>query len=349
MFENFAICLINPKILDKLKEVDNIGILQLNYDKIDMSKFVGEIAGTSIGFGIKEHKFICDEYHYDGLEYCPGGLFDPKIFCNMIESEIEVVNTEYKENIAKCFSKRIKIEECGKIKLKIPYLLSLGEMIAEFCMGINHSTLNQILSAKSYVVIETNEKYKCGQIISEIEYAQSFENGIKAIVDRNLGLNYIRDLLKNVNLIELKEKIFKLDDSILKERLLEGITYMIDNNINPEWLVMDDLIVIHPSLRPLLYSKKTNTQFKESFEYLEYKLDILNHLYLIVIYNNNRLSIMEDQKAPFFIINQQRIKLHKMINNLFSYLYFYQNRSYEENVKCINWALKHKDTFFENS
>lgn len=153
---------------------------------------------------------------------------------------------------------------------------------------------------------------KPGKILVETEYfnlARRFANVFKA----GSGAEAIRKILENIDLKKeasrTEAEIKNIKDASRERYLLyrlKLIRLFIKNNFRPEWMVLTNLPVLPPELRPMV-----------ALEGGRYATSDLNDLYRRVINRNNRLKKLMELKAPEIIIINEKRMLQESIDSLF--------------------------------
>ena len=149
------------------------------------------------------------------------------------------------------------------------------------------------------------------QVLSELEfremamkYGEVFEAGI--------GAEAIRALLAELNLDEEVKKcedyLGELENPMLEKKMfrrLKILKNMKKTNLRPEWMIMTQLPVIPPMLRPMV--QLDGGRFATSD---------LNDLYRRVINRNNRLKHLMELKAPDVITKNEKRMLQEAVDAL---------------------------------
>jgi len=198
------------------------------------------------------------------------------------EATIEQIKNEYK-------SKKKNIEKEGG-ELKEEKSKQLDE---EF-----NTTLKELKDLKPLLVI-SEQNY---QTLS-LKFGHVFEAGIGAGAIRKL-LEKI-DLVKSVAKLEekLKDAVESKKDKLIKRlKLLKSFR---NNNIRPEWMILDVLPVVPPDLRPMV-----------ALDGGRFAASDLNDLYRRVINRNNRLKQLVDLNAPEVICRNEKRMLQEAVDAL---------------------------------
>ncbi len=160
----------------------------------------------------------------------------------------------------------------------------------------------------------TNEKelkdLKTMQIISEHHYrVLSLKYGY--IFEAGIGAEAIRHLLERIDLEgtitrlekELENSVgAKRDKLIKRNKLLKSLH---SNHMRPEWMILSDIPVIPPDLRPMV-----------PLDGGRFATSDLNDLYRRVINRNNRLKRLLDLNAPEVIVRNEKRMLQEAVDAL---------------------------------
>ncbi|MBT3539081.1 DNA-directed RNA polymerase subunit beta', partial [Candidatus Parcubacteria bacterium] len=147
-------------------------------------------------------------------------------------------------------------------------------------------------------------------IISEARY-QELSLRYGHLFEAGIGAEAIRGLLERLN---LPETIERLDKEIIKgkgakrERLMRRVKLLkslYKNDIRPEWMVMTNIPVIPPDLRPMV-----------ALDGGRFATSDLNDLYRRVINRNNRLKRLQDLNAPEVICRNEKRMLQEAVDAL---------------------------------
>ncbi len=136
-----------------------------------------------------------------------------------------------------------------------------------------------------------------------LKYGHVFEAGIGAEAIHKLlekiDLNSLSDILENECLTAVASKQKKL---IKRLKLVQS---MIKTGIRPEWMILTELPVIPPDLRPMV-----------QLEGGRFATSDLNDLYRRVINRNNRLKRLQELRAPEVIQRNEKRMLQEAIDAL---------------------------------
>jgi DNA-directed RNA polymerase subunit beta' len=147
-------------------------------------------------------------------------------------------------------------------------------------------------------------------IVSENRY-QELSLRYGHIFDAEIGAGAIHALLQRLNLdktIEALQIEIDKSKSAKKERLIRRMKVLASlkkNNINPEWMVMTNIPVIPPDLRPMV-----------ALDGGRFATSDLNDLYRRVINRNNRLRRLLELNAPEVITRNEKRMLQEAVDAL---------------------------------
>ncbi len=147
-------------------------------------------------------------------------------------------------------------------------------------------------------------------VISEIEYRElSMKFG--HIFRAGIGAEAIREIISEINLPEFikdREEELKTATEIKQKKIFKRIKLaasLQQNEIGPEWMVMTQLPVIPPDLRPMV-----------QLDGGRYAASDLNDLYRRVINRNNRLKKLIRLGAPDVITRNEKRMLQEAVDTL---------------------------------
>ena len=149
-------------------------------------------------------------------------------------------------------------------------------------------------------------------IISDEEsfYLSQFKADIFFVA--KMGAEAIREVLTQINISatvkNLKKELAKTNSRLKKKKIMYKIRIlngMIDNNIDPTWMILSQIPVIPPDLRPMV--QLTGGRFATSD---------LNDLYRRLINRNNRLKKLLKLGAPEIICRNEKRMLQESVDIL---------------------------------
>lgn len=210
----------------------------------------------------------------------------------------------------------VRRERMGHIHLAAPvahiwYLRGIPSRMA-LLLDLTPKQLEEVVYFVSYVVTDPMESglaYK--QILSEREYRENQATygplGFKA----KTGAEAVLELLQNVNLDEeyaaVEEQLEKATGEKRKKMIkrLDTINAFRHSDNKPEWMILQNIPVIPPDLRPML--QLDGGRFATSD---------LNDLYRRVITRNNRLKKLLDLGTPNIIVQNEKRMLQEAVDAL---------------------------------
>ena len=181
----------------------------------------------------------------------------------------------------------------------------------DLILDIGPKNLEKVLYFASYIVIdpgETDIPFK--KILTETEYRDLYDqygNTFRV----GMGAEAILELLHNVN---LEEEVAKLKEELATTtsqkaaRLIKRIEVMdafIAAGTKPEWMILTEIPVIPPDLRPMV-----------QLEGGRFATSDLNDLYRRIINRNNRLRRLLDLNAPDIIVRNEKRMLQEAVDAL---------------------------------
>lgn len=160
-----------------------------------------------------------------------------------------------------------------------------------------------------------SDKISSLEVLSTLSDEESFYLAqFKADIffESKMGAEALTDVLKNIDLPatvkNLKKELLKTSSKLKKKKIMYKIRIlngMIDNDINPSWMIMSQVPVIPPDLRPMV--QLTGGRFATSD---------LNDLYRRLINRNNRLKKLIKLGAPEIILRNEKRMLQESVDTL---------------------------------
>jgi DNA-directed RNA polymerase subunit beta' len=213
---------------------------------------------------------------------------------------------------------RVRRERMGHIELAAPvahiwFLKSLPSRIG-MLMEMTLKDLERILYFEYYVVLEPGlTPLKDRQLLSEDEYLKAQEEFGADSFTATIGAEAIREMLKAIDLeklqAELRAEVTETESEIKKKKIakrLKLIEAFIASGNKPEWMILTQVPVIPPDLRPLV-----------PLDGGRFATSDLNDLYRRVINRNNRLKRLIELRAPDIIIRNEKRMLQEAVDALF--------------------------------
>ncbi len=213
---------------------------------------------------------------------------------------------------------KVRRERMGHIELVAPvahiwFLKSLPSRIG-LLVDIPLKDLEAILYFDKYIVLESGlTPLEPMSLLTEEQYldAQS-EYGMDAFTAK-IGAEALEDILTSMDLKEERDMAkMELEEtkSETKRKKLVKRTKLIEaflqSGTRPEWMIMKNIPVIPPELRPLV-----------PLDGGRFATSDLNDLYRRVINRNNRLKRLMELQAPDIIIRNEKRMLQESVDALF--------------------------------
>ena len=209
-------------------------------------------------------------------------------------------------------------ERMGHISLAAPvahiwFLKSLPSRIG-LLLDMTLKDLERILYFESYIVLDAGlTPMKERQLLNEEDYLRAQDEYGQDSFTAMIGAEAIREILKSMDLqtiaerlkVEIAESTTELKPKKLAKRLKIIEAFMHSGN-KPEWMILTEVPVIPPDLRPLV-----------PLDGGRFATSDLNDLYRRVINRNNRLKRLIDLRAPDIIIRNEKRMLQEAVDALF--------------------------------
>ena len=231
--------------------------------------------------------------------------------------------------------KKVRRERTGHIALVVPvahiwYFRSLPNKIG-YLLGLPTKKLDSIIYYEKYVIIQAGvaenaeKNIKDFELLGEEEYYDIIDNlpaGNQQLDDSDpdkfiamMGAEAIEFMLKRVDLdklsYELRDRASQDSSQQRKAEALKRLqvveSFRASRGRNkPEWMVMHNIPVTPPELRPLV-----------PLDGGRFATSDLNDLYRRVIIRNNRLKRLIEIKAPDVILRNEKRMLQEAVDSLF--------------------------------
>ncbi len=237
---------------------------------------------------------------------CACGKYKKKRFQNIVCDRCNVLVT----------TSRVRRTRMGHIELAVPvahiwFVKSAPSKIGTL-LDMTIKDLERVLYYESYIVVDPGDSpYEKMELLEVDEYYE-----IRDKVGDNfialMGGEAIRELLKGINLadeaLNLRARL-KMEESALKKQKLINklriVDALIKSSNKPEYMVMEVLPVLPPTLRPLV-----------PLEGGRFATADFNDLYRRVITRNNRLKQLLDIRAPEVILRNEKRMLQEAVDAL---------------------------------
>ena len=209
----------------------------------------------------------------------------------------------------------VRRERMGHIALAAPvshiwYFKGIPSRMG-LILDLSPRTLEKVLYFASYIVLdkgETDLQYK--QVLSEQEYQEARESWGKGF-RVGMGAESILELLQAIDLEKEYEELTEgLKGATGQKRArivkrLEVVEAFRESGNKPEWMIMNNIPVIPPDLRPMV--QLDGGRFATSD---------LNDLYRRIINRNNRLKRLLELGAPDIIVRNEKRMLQEAVDAL---------------------------------
>jgi DNA-directed RNA polymerase subunit beta' len=212
---------------------------------------------------------------------------------------------------------KVRRERLGHIELAAPvahiwFLKSLPTKIGNL-LDMTLKELERILYFEAYVVTSSEvDSLPPGTLLNEERYRLMLEEHADQF-SVGIGAEAIRDLLKNIDLVELsvsiRQEMRSTGSETKRTRLgkrLKVVEAFRDSGNRPEWMILEVIPVLPPDLRPLV-----------PLEGGRFATSDLNDLYRRVINRNNRLKRLLELDAPDIIVRNEKRMLQEAVDVLF--------------------------------
>ena len=213
---------------------------------------------------------------------------------------------------------RVRRERMGHISLAAPvahiwFLKSLPSRIG-LLLDMTLKDLERILYFESYIVLDPGlTPLKDRQLLNEEDYLRAQDEYGQDSFTALIGAEAIREILRNMDLagiaeqlkIEIAQSTTELKPKKLAKRL-KIIEAFIHSGNKPEWMILTEVPVIPPDLRPLV-----------PLDGGRFATSDLNDLYRRVINRNNRLKRLIELRAPDIIVRNEKRMLQEAVDALF--------------------------------
>ncbi|HIQ26963.1 MAG TPA: DNA-directed RNA polymerase subunit beta', partial [Sulfurovum sp.] len=262
------------------------------------------------------------------------GLFCAKIFGPIRDYEClcgKYKKMRYKGVVCeKCgvevTSSKVRRNRMGHIDLIAPvahiwYVSSLPSRIGTL-LGVKMKDLERVLYYEAYIVKSPGEasydseglnplaKY---DVLNEEQYQQIVQRFGDTGLDARMGGEIVQDLLADLDLVEmftqLKEDIRATKSEAKRKTIvkrLKVIEAFLHSGNRPEWMMLTQLPVLPPDLRPLV-----------SLDGGKFAVSDVNDLYRRVINRNQRLKRLVELDAPEIIVRNEKRMLQEAVDALF--------------------------------
>ncbi len=221
---------------------------------------------------------------------------------------------------------KVRRTRMGHIDLVTPvahiwYVSSLPSRIGTL-LGVKMKDLERVLYYEAYIVKSAGEAcYDAEQSIPVVKYDVLNEEQYQTLMSRysetgfdaKMGGQVVKELLEDIDLVELfsqlKEDIEKTNSEAKRKTIikrLKVIESFLNSGNNPGWMMLEQLPVLPPDLRPLV-----------SLDGGKFAVSDVNDLYRRVINRNQRLKRLIELDAPEIIVRNEKRMLQESVDALF--------------------------------
>lgn len=217
-----------------------------------------------------------------------------------VDAQVKADSVDIKKKIKSPEQRELTIEE-AKLKAK-QEIANLKENFES-----EKTTAEEIHKT----VVDMVKRIKVKSVLSEDEYLRLLDYKASYFVKVGMGAESILDLVKTLDLDKLivdlrqvaqEDEGQKKVKAIKRLRIIEG---MKKASIEPSWMILKNLPVLPPDLRPMV--QLSGGRFASSD---------LNDLYRRVINRNNRLKHLMDLGAPDIILRNEKRMLQEAVDTL---------------------------------
>ena len=213
---------------------------------------------------------------------------------------------------------KVRRERMGHIELAAPvahiwFLKSLPSRIG-LLLDMPLKDIERVLYFEQYIVLEPGlTPLKQHQTLTESEYLKAQEEYGEDSFTASIGAEAVREMLMAINLERLRDHLreeLKVATGDLKPKKLAKrlkiVESFIESGNRPEWMILTQVPVIPPELRPLV-----------PLDGGRFATSDLNDLYRRVINRNNRLKRLIELRAPDIIVRNEKRMLQEAVDALF--------------------------------
>jgi len=319
------------------KFLENLSLIDLN--KEERPK---DIAALKLGVASPEKVLSWsfgevkkpETINYRTLKPERDGLFCAKIFGPIRDYEClcgKYKKMRYKGVVCeKCgvevTTSKVRRNRMGHIDLIAPvahiwYVSSLPSRIGTL-LGVKMKDLERVLYYEAYIVKTPGEaSYDSAgtnplaryDVLNEEQYQQIMQRFGDTDLDARMGGEIVQELLADLDLVDmfaqLKEDIQATKSEAKRKTIvkrLKVIEAFLHSGNRPEWMMLTQLPVLPPDLRPLV-----------SLDGGKFAVSDVNDLYRRVINRNQRLKRLVELDAPEIIVRNEKRMLQEAVDALF--------------------------------
>lgn len=213
---------------------------------------------------------------------------------------------------------KVRRERMAHIELAVPvvhiwFFKSMPSRIGNI-LGMSANELEKVIYYEEYVVTDVGRTtLELKQLLNDLEYREAQEKWGTGSFTAKMGGEAVAQLLEKEDLkllvVELKEKLRKTKSMQARMKIakrLKIVEGFASSPNRPDWMVMSNVPVIPPDLRPLV-----------PLDGGRFATSDLNDLYRRVINRNNRLKAILRLKTPDVIIRNEKRMLQEAVDALF--------------------------------
>ena len=151
---------------------------------------------------------------------------------------------------------------------------------------------------------------KEGRVLDEASF-QKYSLKFGTVFEAEIGAEAIHNILKNINVTELRKQVEKEIESVRKtdrnkvQKRLNLLRSLEQSGVRPEWMCLTVIPIIPPALRPMV-----------PLDGGRHATSDVNDLYRRVINRNNRLKKLKDLNAPDVILRNEKRILQEAVDAL---------------------------------
>ena len=184
----------------------------------------------------------------------------------------------------------------------------------DLLLGLGPKNLEKVLYFACYVVLDPGDTdLKKKQVITQAEYDAAIEKYGRGSFVAEMGAGAIQKLLQEIDLQKEAQSLREeLDDPKITAqrstkvlRKLETVEAFIKSDTKPEWMILTEIPVMPPDLRPMVL-----------LDGGRFAASDLNELYRRIINRNNRLKKLLELKAPDMIVKNEKRMLQEAVDAL---------------------------------
>jgi DNA-directed RNA polymerase subunit beta' len=180
--------------------------------------------------------------------------------------------------------------------------------------------------------------------LTEDEYLRLYEYDAVTFFEAGMGAEAVQEVVKNLDLAkiaaDLRDEILKTTGQrhVKATKRLRVVDGMKKAEMNPSWMILHNVPVIPPDLRPMV--QLTGGRFATSD---------LNDLYRRVINRNNRLHHLVELGAPEIILRNEKRMLQEAVDSLIDATQRPSSRAVIQPLRSLSEMLRGKQGRFRQN